>query len=257
MKALIIGAGQGKRLLPLTETTPKALINIGGKTLFEWQVDALVECDVSQVVFIAGFNIEAVRQEAERLARKFGRMSIRIVHNPFHAIADNLATCWTARAEMTGDFLLLNSDTLFSAPVLRKLLANEKSDISLAIDHKDRYDADDMKVELDGSRLVDIGKTLEENRVSGESIGMLKFLGDGPSRFVAALEAAMENDAALRQWYLSVISVVAGTTRVETVDIHGLDWCEIDYPHDLGIARKMIAQWQTRDVDSLPSASSS
>ena len=65
MKALIIGAGQGKRLLPLTETTPKALIKIGGKSLFEWQLDALVECGVSEVVFVAGFNIGAVRQEAD------------------------------------------------------------------------------------------------------------------------------------------------------------------------------------------------
>lgn len=257
MKALIIGAGQGKRLLPLTETTPKALINIGGKSLFEWQLDALVECGVTEIVFVAGFNIEAVRQEADRLARKHGQINLRVVHNPFHAIADNLATCWTARAEMNSEFLLLNSDTLFSAPVLRKLLASETTDVTLAVDHKDRYDSDDMKVELDGSRLVDIGKTLEDDRVSGESIGMLLFRDNGPRHFVAALDSAMEDEAALRHWYLSVIAAMAGAMTVETANIHGLDWCEIDYPHDVGIARKMIAQWQTQEADGLLSASTS
>jgi len=257
VKALIIGAGQGKRLLPLTETTPKALINIGGKTLFEWQLDALVECGVSDVVFVAGFNIEAVRQEADRLARKHGRIDLRVVHNPFHAIADNLATCWTARTEMNGDFLLLNSDTLFSAPVLAKLLASDTAAVTLAVDHKDRYDADDMKVELDGTRLVDIGKTLEDSRVSGESIGMLLFRGDGARHFVAALESAMESEAALKHWYLSVIAAMAGAMTVNTANIHGLDWCEIDYPHDVGIARKMIAQWHTEEAGNLPSASTS
>lgn len=257
MKALIIGAGQGKRLLPLTETTPKALINIGGKTLFEWQLDALVECGVAEVVFVAGFNIEAVRREADRLARKHGQINLRVIHNPFHAIADNLATCWTARPEMKGDFLLLNSDTLFSAPVLQKLLASDRVDVTLAIDHKDRYDSDDMKVELDGTRLVDIGKTLEDGQVSGESIGMLLFRNDGPEKFVSAIDLAMENEAALKRWYLSVIATLAGAMTVETANIHGLDWCEIDYPHDVGIARKMIAQWQTQAVENLPSASTS
>jgi len=257
VKALIIGAGQGKRLLPLTETTPKALINIGGKSLFEWQLDALAECGVSEVVFVAGFNIEAVRQEADRLLRKHGHINLRVIHNPFHAIADNLATCWTARAEMEGDFLLLNSDTLFSTPVLRKLLASDRVDVTLAIDHKDRYDSDDMKVELDGTRLVDIGKTLEDGRVSGESIGMLLFRGDGPGHFVAALDSAMENEAALKHWYLSVIAAMAGAMTVETADIHGLEWCEIDYPHDVGIARKMIAQWQPPKADNLLSAGTS
>ena len=246
MKALIIGAGQGKRLLPLTETTPKALINIGGKTLFEWQLDALVDCGVSEVIFAAGFNINSVRQEADRLAHKHAPVDLRVVHNPFHAIADNLATCWTVRAEMMGDFLLLNSDTLFSAPVLEKLLSSDIANVTLAIDHKDRYDSDDMKVELDGTRLVDIGKTLEEGRVGGESIGMLLFRGAGPQHFVDALESSMENEAALKHWYLSVIAAMAGTMTIETANIHGFDWCEIDYPHDIGIARHMVAQWQSQ-----------
>ena len=257
MKALIIGAGQGKRLLPLTETTPKALINIGGKTLFEWQVDALVECGVTEIAFVAGFNIAAVRDEAVRLARKYGGIDLRVVLNPFHAIADNLATCWTARAEMDRDFLLLNSDTLFSAPVLAKLLASDPANVTLAIDHKDRYDSDDMKVELDGTRLVDIGKTLKESQVDGESIGMLCFRGDGPRLFVNALDMAMEDEAGLRHWYLSVIATMAGTMTVQTANIHGLDWCEVDYPHDVGIARKMVARWQTEQTGSLLSAGTS
>jgi choline kinase len=257
VKALILGAGQGKRLLPLTENTPKALVTVGGKSLFEWQLDALVECGVAEVVFVAGFEIGTVHQEAKRLARKHGHIDLRVINNPFHAIADNLATCWTARAEMKDDFLLLNSDTLFSAPVLRKLLASDNADVTLAVDHKDRYDSDDMKVQLDGSRLLDIGKTLEDDRVSGESIGMLLFRGNGPSRFVAALDSAMENEAALKQWFLSVIATMAGYMTVQTASINGLDWCEIDFPHDIGIARKMVAQWQTQETNDLPSASAS
>ncbi len=64
----------------------------------------------------------------------------------------------------------------------------------------------------------------------------------------------MENEAALKHWFLSVISAMAGSMNVETANIHGLDWCEIDYPHDIGIARNMILQWQSEEADTLLSA---
>ena len=257
MKALIIGAGQGRRLLPLTEVEPKALLDIGGKSLLEWQVDALAERGVAEIVFLAGFNLPAVERSLERLGRRWPGVQFRAVYNPFYGVADNLATCWMARAEMQGDFLLLNSDTLFSPPVLHTLLDSAPAPISLAVDHKDRYDEDDMKVELDGSRLLDIGKTLPGERVHGESIGMLLFRGDGPARFVAALEAAMLEPAALKQWYLSVIAALARETPVQAVTISGHAWCEIDYPVDIKKARQMVAAWHSTPQDAVASTGTS
>jgi len=257
LKALIIGAGQGKRLLPLTEEEPKALLNIGGKSLLEWQVASLVECGIEEIVFLAGFNLPAVERSLAQLGRRWPGTGFRAVYNPFYGVADNLATCWMARHEMEGDFLLLNSDTLFSLPVLQALLASPAAPISLAVDHKERYDDDDMKVQLAGSRLLDIGKKLPPERVQGESIGMLYFRGEGPRRFVAALEAAMLDPAAIRQWYLSVIATLAPEIDVQAVTISGSPWCEVDYPVDVQTAKRMVASWRTADDDSLAVAESS
>jgi choline kinase len=258
LKALIIGAGQGKRLLPLTEEEPKALLNIGGKSLLEWQVTSLIECGVEDIVFLAGFNLPAVELSLAHLARRWPAARFRTVYNPFYGVADNLATCWLARHEMQGDFLLLNSDTLFSLPVLQTLLASPEAPISLAVDHKERYDDDDMKVQLDGSRLLDIGKKLPPERVQGESIGMLYFRGEGARRFAAALEAAMLDPAAIRQWYLSVIAALAPEIPVQAVTISGHPWCEVDYPVDVQTAKRMVASWRPSAGDeTLASAESS
>lgn len=262
MKALIIGAGQGKRLLPLTEEEPKALLNIGGKSLLEWQVTSLIDCGVEDIVFLAGFNLPAVERSLAHLGRRWPQARLRAVYNPFYNVADNLATCWLARHEMEGDFLLLNSDTLFSLPVLQTLLASPAAPISLAVDHKDRYDDDDMKVQLEGTRLLDIGKKLPPERVQGESIGMLYFRGDGPRRFAAALEAVMLDPAAIRQWYLSVIAALAPEVHVQAVSVSGYPWCEIDYPVDVQTARRMVAAWRPSVAeplgdDTLASAESS
>lgn len=257
MKALIIGAGQGKRLLPLTEVEPKALLEIGGKSLLEWQIESLVACGVSDIVVLAGFNLAAVEQRLESFARRWPAANFRCVYNPFYGVADNLATCWMARHEMAGDFLLLNSDTLFSLPVLETLLASPEAPISLAVDHKAKYDDDDMKVELQDGRLLDIGKTLPAERVQGESIGMLYFRGEGPRHFAAALEAAMRDPAAIRQWYLSVIAALAPRIAIQAVTISGRDWCEIDYPVDVQAAKRMVASWRPQPGDNLAAAESS
>ena len=251
MKALIIGAGQGRRLLPLTETEPKALLDIGGKSILEWQVEALVPNGVTEIVFLAGFNLEAVERKLDHLSRLWPQARFSATYNPFYGVADNLATCWMARSQMDGDFLLLNSDTLFSPGVLERLLCSPTSPISLAIDAKPRYDEDDMKVELDGSRLVDIGKTLSEEQVHGESIGMLLFREDGPAQFVEALNAAMAEPQGLRQWYLSVISALAKVTKVQAVSISGQPWCEIDYPVDVKHARQMVSTWPKLPQDTV------
>jgi choline kinase len=101
-----------------------------------------------------------------------------------------------------------------------------------------------MKVVLDGSRLVDIGKTLALDVVNGESIGMLLFKGDGPRLFAEATDRAMHTQEGLKWWYLRVIAQLARENVVGSVSIEGLDWGEIDYPTDLQQVQKMIAGWQ-------------
>src|SRR3546814_11577989 len=110
----MIGAGQGKRLLPLTEEEPKALLNIGGKSLLEWQVASLADCGVEDIVFLAGFNLPAVERSLAHLGKRWPKLRLRAVYNPFYRVPDNLAPCWPARQENGGAFLLLNSDTLVS-----------------------------------------------------------------------------------------------------------------------------------------------
>src|SRR3546814_11162843 len=88
-------------------------------------------------------------------------------------------------------------------------------------------------------------------RVRGEAIGMLYFRGEGPRRFVAALEAAMLDPAAIRQWYLSVIAALAPQIRIQAVTISGHPWCEVDYPVDVQTAKRMVASWRPAGADSL------
>jgi choline kinase len=166
-------------------------------------------------------------------------MKVEALFNPFYIASDNLATCWITRAAMNEDFVLINGDTIFEDRVLQRLLDTQPSPVTIAIDHKRDYDEDDMKVTLDGDgKLLAIGKQLKPERVSGESIGLLRFSGIGVERFRHELELAMRAPQALRAWYLSVVDALAKDGMVETASIRTFYWREIDSEDDLDDARR-------------------
>jgi choline kinase len=180
---------------------------------------------------VIGFGAERV--EAWLAANPVPGIACETLINPFFRSSDNLISCWLARGVMSEDFLLLNGDTIFEDAVLARVLESPPAPITLAIDQKPAYDDDDMKVSLDArGRLLAIDKWLARPTVRGESIGLLSFRGSGPKLFTTAL------DEAVRQWYLSVIHRIAQTTAVETANVRGLWWREIDSPDDLYEARR-------------------
>ena len=240
MKAIILSAGQGRRLLPLTAQIPKCALSIHGQSLLEWQIGELRACGVASVTVVVGFGADKVEGF---LARRYRQHQVRTLYNPFFTMSDNLVSCWVARTEMTEDFILLNGDTLFETAVLQRLLSAPARPVTLVTDYKPAYDADDMKVTLDGARLVRVGKDLPPEQTDGESIGMLLFRGEGPALFSAALERAIRRPQALKQWYLSVIQEMARSDLVATLSIEGLQWTEVDCAADLEQAEKLVARW--------------
>jgi len=236
MRAVILSAGQGSRLLPLTEGRPKCLLplgtTVGPRTLIEWQIWALTQNGVDDIAVVTGYHAPDVAAVLKKLEGP--KLKIRTVYNPFFKLADNLASCWMARAEMDRDFIILNGDTVIEPDCVKRLLASPAAHITVTVDVKENgYDADDMKVHRKGSRLLEIGKTLPPERDNAESIGMLYFRDEGPKLFTDTLEAMMHTPEGLKWWYLRVIGQIAEHHDVETCSIEGLRWGEVDFPADL------------------------
>ena len=95
MRAVILSAGQGSRLLPLTEGRPKCLLPLGPRTLLEWQIWALTQNGIDDIAVVTGYHAPDVASLLNNLAG--ANLSIRTVYNPFFKLADNLASCWMAR----------------------------------------------------------------------------------------------------------------------------------------------------------------
>jgi choline kinase len=237
--AVILSAGQGKRLSPLTDSRPKCLVPIAGRPILEWQIHALAQAGVEDIAVVTGFCADAVDT---MLKTTNVPADVRTVYNPFYMVADNIGSCWAAKDLIGEDTLLLNGDTLFEPGIAAHVIDRATAPISVTVDCKDTYDSDDMKILRDGGRLTAIGKALELP-VDGESIGMIRFLRDGGARFVAAMRAALNDQETLKRWYLSIIDGLARQGGVGVVSIEGMAWSEIDFLRDLPIAESKVSHF--------------
>lgn len=241
MKAVILSAGQGSRLLPLTEGRPKCLLPLGDRTLIEWQIWALTQGGVNEISVVVGYHAQDVVNLLKKLEGP--RLKIRTIYNPFYKLADNLASCWMARHEMGGDFVILNGDTVIEPKIFQQLASSPKAPITVTIDKKEAYDSDDMKVHLKGTRLLEIGKTLPAERTNGESIGMLLFRGEGPKLFTDTLDSLMYTPEGVKWWYLRAIGQIAEHHQVETCSIEGHLWGEVDFPVDHERVSQLVTEF--------------
>ncbi|MGB0506489.1 MAG: sugar phosphate nucleotidyltransferase [Pikeienuella sp.] len=242
--AVLLSAGQGRRLSPLTDDRPKCTIQIGDKALVEWQIRALLANGIEDISIVTGFRADMIKQVLDDANLP---INIRYIYNPFYSVADNIGSCWMARDHLGSDSLLINGDTLIDPRIIARVLerapVGEGAPINVTMDRKGDYDSDDMKVRLNGNQLTDIGKTLTAP-IDGESIGMLRFRDEGGAMFVNTLEDILSDVTALKLWYLSIIDRIAKTGKVGFVDIDGLPWAEVDFPQDLDVAAAQVASFQ-------------
>jgi choline kinase len=246
-KAIILSAGQGSRLLPHTESLPKCLLDLAGRPMLGWQLQALAAAGITEAVVVTGFRAELVDQALPAVTPQ--GMQVRTLFNPFYKVADNLASCWMVRHELVGPVLTLNGDTLLEPRIVERLVNAPAADITVTIDRKPAYDEDDMKVVTRDQRLLAIGKKLHMADVTGESIGFLRYSEQGAAAFRAEIERTMRTPEGTSVWYLSAIHRLANSgVDVQTASIEGLDWAELDYPADLQECRAIASSWQAGSV---------
>jgi choline kinase len=228
-----LAAGVGSRLLPLTATRPKILVDVGGRTLLESQVEAIAACGVRRVRIVTGHRAEQV----EASVRGISGVDFDLVYNPHYRESDNIVSAWIGLQDLGGRVVLVNGDNLYRPSVLRGTL-ERRGHIVMAISRKPRYDADDMKVITRRGRVVDVGKQLPAGAADGESIGMVSFSPAGIARFRAVLHQMVVAEGMRGAYYLAALRrLMQEGEPIRAAECHPDDWAEIDCPADLAQVR--------------------
>lgn len=243
MQAVILAAGASRRLRPLTDTTPKCLLKVGGKTLLQRTIDNVLDNGISDFVFVTGYLEPMIRDHVEG---NFKGINSIFLHNADFENNNNSYSLWMTRDAVTGPMLLLDSDILFDAGIIGKLL-NCGKDNALAVNSTHEPDEEQMKVILDEDRnVLQIGKHLPLNASAGESIGIELFSSYLVKDLYAILNRKIIIENNVNEFYETsfqeVIDNSAAGRKIHAVDVSDLMCMEIDTVEDLIKAQSIFSK---------------
>jgi L-glutamine-phosphate cytidylyltransferase len=244
MKAIILAAGRGSRMGPLTEDAPKCLVPLAGRPLLAWQVDALQGAGISQIGVVCGYRADLL---ADRGLTTF--------FNPRWADT-NMVMTLTHAAEWLrqGPVVVSYSDIFYPTAAVTALMA-AKGEIALTYDPdwltlwSQRFSdplSDAETFRMEGPRVIEIGRrTTSLDDIRGQYMGLLKFEVSG----WAAVEAYLKSLSSERRDRLDMTSLLAGLINsgqvIEGVAVEG-QWGEVDSAEDLALCERMMAS-ETRE----------
>ena len=232
MRAVILAAGQGRRLAPMGWDKPKCLLPCGNCTLLDNTLQSILVHGIREVAIVVGYRRESVAETARRHA-----MNCEFVVNEDYATTNTIHSLWLARQYLNEGILYFNGDVWFEPPVLSLLL--QQSGSALAVEVK-RCGTEDVKVMADPSgRITRIGKNLPPEEALGEFIGVGKFEHSACASLVESLRHYNEELGRKDYFFESALNDILDRHAFVAAPIGKLRAVEIDTPEDYARAKSI------------------
>lgn len=241
MQAIILTAGFGRRMRPLTDTIHKTLLPVGDRTILEWIVDGLAAQRISRITVVTGYRAAEVRAF---LMARYPDQPITYIHNPRFAQTNNIYSLALAlnQTAIDDDVLLIESDLVFDPKVLTRIMASQHENVALVDHYRPGMDGTVVEVvdgvvrsvippHLQGAQFdfSDKYKTLNIYRFSQAFCA-------GPFKKLLTYYADVIDDNAFYELALGIL-IYVGRAVIHAEVLDGERWAEIDDPNDLAVAQ--------------------
>lgn len=237
--AVILVAGIGSPLSPLTDTSAKCLLSVGGSTILERLIRNCLSCGMSQFVLVLGHRADDIMKFVDKTFR--GIRVTYVINERYRDTNTGYYLMLAGSAIGTSEFIKFDADVVFDAKILRQLMDNELPNV-LCVDHNVALADEEVKVIAgDQMRVTQIGRQVDPSVALGESIGIAKISAvTGPVLF-AELTQMMESRASFKDSYDAAYErLVDKGMPFHAMDITGLNWTEIDTGEDFAAANAMF-----------------
>jgi choline kinase len=248
MKVIFIAAGSSTRLGTKTLNFPKGLLKINNNSIIGIQLDLFKNKKISDIIIITGPN-----------ADKFNFNNVTYVNDTNHKKHDVLGSLMVAKSHMNDEMITTYSDIIFDEKILNSIM-EFKGDIGIAVEvnwekryiNRDQHPKSEAdNVIIDSNKILKIKKNIskcKDNQIIGEFIGLMKLSKKGSEIFknkYLELEkmhvGKFHNAPSLEKSYLTDMlqELINSGVKISPIIING-NWCEIDTPQDIEIAKKIL-----------------
>jgi choline kinase len=235
MKALILAAGLGTRLAPLTNDRPKSLVCVNGKPILIKQVENLYENGVDDITVVSGYKADILEKTVHD---KFPK--IKMIKSVNYATTNNMYSAYMAKDVIgENDFLMMNADVFFDASVITALL--ECGSPNAIVTDIGTYIEESMKVVEKDGKLVKISKAILEDDAFGTSIDVYKFSAKGGRAFFDKCSEYIDGRKELKLWSEVALNDILSEVDFRACPLKGR-WLEIDNHEDLAAAERLFAE---------------
>lgn len=236
-KALILAAGLGTRLAPITNDRPKSLVPVNGKPILLKQIENLKANGVSDITIVSGYKADVLEKAVHD-----AHPDVRIVESTDYAVTNNMYSAYLGIKNMFPDgiiepFYMMNADVFFDPSVITALERDLRD--NLIVVDLGRYIEESMKVVEENGRLVSISKQITPEKALGCSIDVYKFGADGGKAFFDRCVEYIEGRQELKKWSEVALNDALADAVFQACPLQGR-WLEIDNHDDLAAAEALF-----------------
>jgi len=239
MKVVILAAGMASRLKPLTNNSPKCLLNVGDKSILERTIDNLIKNNVSEIIVVTGFLKEMIENF---LTNNYPTVKFKFLYNEKYDSTNNIYSLWMVKEEVLGhEMLLLDSDIIFDSRIIGQLI-NSQYDNCLALRSTKILSEEEIKCLLDSDGSIkEIGKTMVPSEAVGESIGIEKFSIELVDELFKILDKKILIDKDINVFYEAAFqNAIDNGAKIYPVDVGNYKCMEIDTLEDFELVGKLV-----------------
>jgi choline kinase len=240
MIGVILAAGVGSRLRPMTNDKPKCLVKTANKEILQYQLDSYIEAGIKELYLIVGYEGDTIREYCKHIKD----INIHIVENDIYEDSNNMYSLYLAKQYIKGKNFILNNADLSISSGLVSLLVNDKRKDLIAVDHS-LFNDESMKVSINEDGFInDISKQVTESNSIGCSIDFYKFSAESSNEFFNKIEEIIEKDKNLKDWTEVAMQKLFQSQMLKFIplDIKDTLWVEIDNYDDLALSDKIFSQ---------------
>lgn len=227
MKAIILAAGMGSRMLPLTEKTHKCLLEINNEPIIRNQINNLNTAGINDIILVGGYKFDLIKD--------YLKDEVQYAHNPFYETTNSVVSLWLAVQNIDSDILIINSDVIFDENLVRRM-CNVSSDISVAVS-KEWSDERGYKAEIINDFVVDMSMNIEKDKIGGEYAGMIFVQKEQMQKLKEQCEKLMI-EKKFNVWFEDmIVDLIKNGAKAQSIEVDTDKWYELDTVEELEYAR--------------------